>query len=35
MNIFENHIPLEKLKWNEPLKDHTYIKLGGKADILI
>ena len=35
MNIFENHISLEKLKWNEPLKDHTYIKLGGKADILI
>ncbi|QOS78935.1 UDP-N-acetylmuramate dehydrogenase [Paenibacillus sp. JNUCC31] len=35
MNIFEDHIPLEKLKLNEPLKDHTYIKLGGKADILI
>ncbi|MGC5772093.1 UDP-N-acetylmuramate dehydrogenase [Paenibacillus pabuli] len=35
MNIFENHIPLEKLKRDEPLKEHTYIKLGGKADILI
>lgn len=35
MNLFENHIPLEKVKRNEPLKDHTYIKLGGKADILI
>lgn len=35
MNLFENHIPLEKVKQNEPLKDHTYIQLGGKADILI
>lgn len=35
MNLFENHIPLEKVKRNEPLKDHTYIQLGGKADILI
>jgi len=35
MILFENHIPLEKIKQNEPLKNHTYIKVGGKADILI
>ncbi|MEO2259169.1 UDP-N-acetylmuramate dehydrogenase [Paenibacillus amylolyticus] len=35
MNIFEQHIPLEKVKFNEPLKNHTFIKIGGKADILI
>ncbi|RPK30894.1 UDP-N-acetylmuramate dehydrogenase [Paenibacillus xylanexedens] len=35
MNIFEQHIPLEKVKFNEPLKNHTFIKIGGNADILI
>ncbi|WP_370511408.1 MULTISPECIES: UDP-N-acetylmuramate dehydrogenase [Paenibacillus] len=35
MNIFEHQIPLEKVKFNEPLKNHTFIKIGGNADILI
>ncbi|WP_427050718.1 UDP-N-acetylmuramate dehydrogenase [Paenibacillus sp. TC-CSREp1] len=35
MNIFENHIPSEKVKFNEPLKNHTFIRIGGKADILV
>ncbi|WP_336760032.1 UDP-N-acetylmuramate dehydrogenase [Paenibacillus sp. USHLN196] len=35
MNIFEHQIPLEKVKFNEPLKEHTYIKIGGNADILV
>ncbi|MBB6019988.1 UDP-N-acetylmuramate dehydrogenase [Paenibacillus sp. JGP012] len=35
MNIFENHIPSEKVKFNEPLKNHTFIQIGGKADILV
>lgn len=35
MNIFENHIPNEKVKFNEPLKNHTFIQIGGKADILV
>ncbi|AJS58561.1 UDP-N-acetylmuramate dehydrogenase [Paenibacillus sp. IHBB 10380] len=35
MNIFDNQIPLEKLKLNEPLKDYTYVRIGGKADMLI
>ena len=35
MNIFENHIPKEKVKFNEPLKNHTFIQIGGKADILV
>ncbi|WP_145048950.1 UDP-N-acetylmuramate dehydrogenase [Paenibacillus xylanexedens] len=35
MDIFENVIPREKLRSNEPLKDHTYVKVGGYADTLI
>ncbi|WP_413775757.1 UDP-N-acetylmuramate dehydrogenase [Paenibacillus sp. LS1] len=35
MNIFEHQIPMEKVKFNEPLKNHTFIKIGGNADILI
>ncbi|PQP81364.1 UDP-N-acetylenolpyruvoylglucosamine reductase [Paenibacillus sp. PCH8] len=35
MNIFEHQIPMEKVKFNEPLKNHTHIKIGGNADILI
>ncbi|MFK4439464.1 UDP-N-acetylmuramate dehydrogenase [Paenibacillus sp. RC73] len=35
MKIFENQIPLEKLKLNEPLKNYTYVRIGGKADMLI
>lgn len=35
MNIFESHIPNEKVKFNEPLKNHTFIQIGGKADILV
>ncbi|WP_458126801.1 UDP-N-acetylmuramate dehydrogenase [Paenibacillus sp. Z3-2] len=35
MNIFEHQIPMEKVKFNEPLKEHTYIKIGGNADILV
>lgn len=35
MDIFKNVIPNEKLRLNEPLKDHTYVKVGGYADTLI
>ena len=28
-------IPLEKVKFSEPIKNHTYTKLGGKADVFI
>ncbi|MDO7906632.1 UDP-N-acetylmuramate dehydrogenase [Paenibacillus sp. JX-17] len=35
MNYFDNKIPADKIKYNEPLRNHTFIRLGGLADILI
>ncbi|GGA29824.1 UDP-N-acetylenolpyruvoylglucosamine reductase 2 [Paenibacillus physcomitrellae] len=31
----ENQIPRNKIKYNEPLRNHTFIRLGGEADILV
>lgn len=31
----ENLIPAEKIKYNEPMKDHTTFRIGGPADILV
>lgn len=35
MYDLEKLIPIEKIKYNEPLRNHTFIRLGGEADILI
>ncbi|WP_203232076.1 UDP-N-acetylmuramate dehydrogenase [Paenibacillus pinistramenti] len=35
MYELEQLIPKEKLKYNEPLRNHTFIKLGGQADVLV
>lgn len=34
MNL-ENLIPAERIKYNEPMKDHTTFRIGGPADILV
>ena len=31
----ENLIPAERIKYNEPMKDHTTFRIGGPADILV
>lgn len=34
MNL-ENLIPTERIKYNEPMKDHTTFRIGGPADIMV
>ena len=31
----EKILPVERIKYNEPMKNHTTIKIGGNADVLV
>ncbi|ANS74391.1 UDP-N-acetylenolpyruvoylglucosamine reductase [Paenibacillus yonginensis] len=35
MYDLENQIPSEKIKYDEPLRNHTFIRVGGEADVLV
>lgn len=35
VNIFSDIIPTDRIKYNEPLSNHTSFKIGGPADVLV